>query len=99
MSHFGTFKPSTLERLFGRALTGLLSEAQRLQRRRLGPEPSEAEAAAEALSEARLVQVVLGMVWSEMEAGCTEAAVGIVQVRGCCLGCWVGDRVEGGASL
>jgi hypothetical protein len=82
MAHYGSFRPAALEALFAQALSGLTSGLSRLRRSRLRPsEPSAAEAAAEEEAEARAVQVVLAMAWALMGAGCTEAAVGIIQAR------------------
>lgn len=77
-----------MERLFRRALSGLSTDLQRRRRARLRPgDPSAAEAAGEALAEERLVQLLLAFVWVQLELGATEAAVGIIQVRGatCCV--------------
>jgi hypothetical protein len=81
MSQFATFKPADIKALFHRALSGLTSDLARLRRARLRPhQPSEAEAAAEAGAEERAAQAVLALAWALMGAGCTEAAVGVLQV-------------------
>lgn len=67
MTHFGSFRPADMERLFGRALTGLQSELTALQRRRFRQEPSAAESAADGEAEEKLVQLLLAFVWMEME--------------------------------
>jgi hypothetical protein len=80
MRHFGSFRQSDMEALFARALEGLQSELQRLKRARLRLAPSEPERADESAAEGRLAQVVLALLWCQMEAGATEAAVGSIQV-------------------
>jgi hypothetical protein len=69
-----------MEALFARALEGLRSEVLRLRRARLRAEPSPHERASESAAEARFVTAVLALLWCQMEAGATEAAVGAIQV-------------------